>query len=59
MLYYTGLEEIVFSKHELLPEEPDELIIISGYLGPGPVKRLSELKKDENHINWWYVFIRN
>jgi len=45
MLYYTGLEEIVFSKHELLPEEPDELIIISGYLGPGPVKRLSELKK--------------
>ncbi|KOY81812.1 NgoFVII family restriction endonuclease [Lysinibacillus macroides] len=44
MLYYTGIEEIIFSKHELLPEEPDELIIISGYLGPAPIKRLSELK---------------
>ena len=45
MLYYTGLEEVVFSKHELLSEEPDELIIISGYLGPAPVERLSELSK--------------
>ncbi|PET65079.1 NgoFVII family restriction endonuclease [Bacillus sp. AFS001701] len=43
MLYYTGLEEVIFSKHELLSEEPDELIIISGYLGPAPVERLSEL----------------
>jgi hypothetical protein len=32
LLYYTGLEDIIFSKHELLSEEPDELIIISGYL---------------------------
>ena len=44
MLYYTGIEEVIFSKHEILPEEPDELIIISGYLGPAPIKRLSELK---------------
>lgn len=44
MLYYTGIEEVIFSKHELLSEEPDELIIISGYLGPAPIKRLSELK---------------
>lgn len=44
MLYYTGLEEVVFSKHEILPVEPDELIIISGYLGPAPIERLSELK---------------
>ena len=43
LLYYTGLEDIIFSKHELLSEEPDELIIISGYLGPSPVDRLSEL----------------
>lgn len=42
MLYYEGLEEIIFSKHELI-EEPDELIVISGYLGPSPVKRLEEL----------------
>ncbi|AYG01626.1 restriction endonuclease PLD domain-containing protein [Lactococcus allomyrinae] len=43
MLYYTGLEDIIFSKHELLSAPPDELIIISGYLGPAPVERLSEL----------------
>lgn len=45
MLYYTGLEDIIFSKHELLPDEPDEMIIISGYLGPAPMERLSELSK--------------
>ncbi len=44
MLYYTGLEEVIFSKHELLSEIPDELIIISGYLGPAPIKRLNELE---------------
>jgi len=44
MLYYTGIEEVIFSKHELLSEEPDELIIVSGYLGPAPIERLSELK---------------
>ena len=43
MLYYTGLEEVVFSKHELLSEEPDELVIISGYLGPAPIERLADL----------------
>lgn len=44
MLFYVGLEEVIFSKHELLSEAPDELIIISGYLGPAPIERLSELK---------------
>lgn len=43
MLYYTGLEDVIFSKHDLLSEEPDELFIISGYLGPSPVERLAEL----------------
>ncbi|RIP34968.1 NgoFVII family restriction endonuclease [Staphylococcus gallinarum] len=43
MLYYTGLEEIIFSKHEILPYKPDELIIISGYLGPTPIERLKDL----------------
>lgn len=43
MLYYTGLEDVIFSKHDLLSEEPDELVIISGYLGPSPVERLEEL----------------
>ncbi|MGK9326052.1 restriction endonuclease PLD domain-containing protein [Aerococcus urinaeequi] len=45
MLYYKDLEELIFSKHDLLSEEPDELIIISGYLGPAPIQRLTELEK--------------
>ncbi|MBZ8173799.1 NgoFVII family restriction endonuclease [Staphylococcus cohnii] len=44
MIYYTGLEEVIFSKHETLSSEPDELIIISGYIGPSPIKKLKELK---------------
>ncbi|ETS92684.1 restriction endonuclease PLD domain-containing protein [Veillonella sp. AS16] len=43
MLYYKNLEQIIFSKHELLSDEPDELLIISGYLGPAPIERLREL----------------
>lgn len=44
MLYYTGLEEIIFNKQDLLSEEPDELIVISGFLGPAPVERASTMK---------------
>lgn len=43
MLYYKNLEQIIFSKHELLSDSPDELLIISGYLGPAPIERLNEL----------------
>lgn len=43
MLYIEDLEEVIFEKHKQTSEEPDELIIISGYLGPAPVERLSEL----------------
>lgn len=43
MLYYTGLEEVIFSKHEILPYKPDELIVISGYIGPSPMERLNNL----------------
>lgn len=42
MLYYENLQEIIFSKHQLL-DNPDELVIVSGYLGPAPIKRLNEL----------------
>lgn len=38
MLYNTDLEELIFNQHSLL--DADELIIISGYLGPFPVERL-------------------
>ncbi|MCJ1785275.1 restriction endonuclease PLD domain-containing protein [Mammaliicoccus sciuri] len=44
MLYYIGLEEIVFNKQDLLSEEPDEFIVISGFLGPAPVMRASTMK---------------
>lgn len=43
MFYYQDLETILFTFHEVLPEEPDELIILSGYLGPKPVEKLKEL----------------
>ena len=41
MLYTQNLEEIVFGRHEI--HEADELIVLSGYLGPRPVSRLNEL----------------
>lgn len=41
MLFYENLEEIIFRRHELF--ESDELIILSGYVGPKPVERLSSL----------------
>lgn len=28
MLYYEGLEEVIFSKHELLSEEPNEVLFL-------------------------------
>lgn len=43
MFYYEGLEEVIFGKHEFGSDEPDELIIISGYLGPSPLERLKDL----------------
>lgn len=41
MLYTQNLEEIIFQRHEIL--DTDELIVLSGYLGPRPVARLKEL----------------
>ncbi len=41
MLFNDHLEEIIFHRHE--SHETEELVIISGYLGPSPVKRLSDL----------------
>ena len=38
MLYYQNLEELIFQRHEIL--DSDELIVLSGYLGPSPVARL-------------------
>ncbi|MGJ1206397.1 restriction endonuclease PLD domain-containing protein [Sphingobacterium lactis] len=41
MLFTENLEEIIFHRHEI--HEADELIVLSGYLGPRPVARLEEL----------------
>jgi len=41
MLYEQNLEELIFNRHEMI--ESDELIVLSGYLGPKPVGRLEEL----------------
>lgn len=41
MLFYENLEEIIFSRHET--HDCDELVILSGYVGPTPVHRLGTL----------------
>lgn len=41
MLYYDNLYDIVFHRHELVV--CDELIVISGYVGPAPVRRAREI----------------
>ncbi len=41
MLFYENLEEIIFHRHELF--DVDELVILSGYIGPQPVMRLKNL----------------
>ena len=41
MLYTQNLEELVFNRHR--HHVTDELIVLSGYLGPRPVKKLEEL----------------
>lgn len=41
MLFYNGLEAIIFNRYQLL--KCDELVILSGYVGPAPVHKLKEL----------------
>jgi len=41
MLFNTNLEEIIFHRHQTVPS--NELVILSGYLGPNPVARLATL----------------
>lgn len=43
VFYCKNLEKKIFTEHNVLDKEPDELIIISGYIGPTPVERLKEL----------------
>ncbi|MBI5193798.1 MAG: NgoFVII family restriction endonuclease [Nitrospirae bacterium] len=41
MLFTENLEEIIFQRHELF--QTDELIALSGYVGPKPIQRLQTL----------------
>lgn len=41
MIFYDNLEEIVFHRHEMF--DVDELVVLSGYVGPKPIERLKTL----------------
>ena len=42
MIYTKDLEEFVFNRHEFVGEA-DKFTVLSGYVGPAPVRRLAEL----------------
>lgn len=52
MLHTQDLEELIFQRHQL--HETDELIVLSGYLGPRPVARLEELPFESTVIYGMY-----
>lgn len=52
MLYTQNLEELIFHRHEM--HDTDELIVLSGYLGPRPVSRLQELPFNSKVIYGMY-----
>jgi hypothetical protein len=52
MLYTENLEELIFHRHEIL--NADELVVLSGYLGPRPVERLQELPFNSKVIYGMY-----
>ena len=52
MLFNTNLEEIIFHRHETVPS--NELVILSGYLGPNPVNRLVNLPFNSTVIYGMY-----
>lgn len=52
MLFTQDLEELIFHRHEMF--QTDELIIISGYIGPKPIKRLGTLPFESKIIYGMY-----
>lgn len=52
MLFTNDLEEIIFNRHEI--HDADELVILSGYLGPRPVELLRELPLNTTVIYGMY-----
>ena len=53
MLYYDNLYDIVFHRHELL--RCDEMVVISGYVGPKPVQRIKEIPMKTTVIYGMYA----
>lgn len=41
MLFYQNLENIVFNRYQLF--QCDELVVLSGYVGPSPIRKLETL----------------
>lgn len=52
MLFTKDLEQIVFNRHESY--DSDELVVLSGYLGPRPVSRLETLPVNSKIIYGMY-----
>ena len=52
MLYFENLENIIFHRHEMF--EADELIVVSGYVGPKPIERLHGLPFESRAIYGMY-----
>jgi len=52
MLFNKNLEEMIFNRHHTVLS--DELIVLSGYLGPNPVARLAQLPINSTVIYGMY-----
>ena len=52
MLYTENLEEIIFHRHEVFP--CDELVVLSGYVGPNPIEKLQFLPLQSKVIYGMY-----
>jgi hypothetical protein len=52
MLFTDNLEEIIFHRHDMF--DVDELIVLSGYVGPKPVERLKQLPFESKVIYGMY-----
>lgn len=53
MLFIQNLDEIIFNRHKLI--DSDELIIISGYVGPNPIQRLGDISINSRIVYGMYA----
>lgn len=52
MLFIENLEEIIFNRHQHF--QTDELVVLSGYVGPSPIQRLQNLPFNSKVIYGMY-----